>query len=133
MIEILNYKVYFLYIWLKFKKDMLSFEQQIDLQGLIKQFKTIVQKLYGKRLAKIILYGSYARGNFHTESDIDFLVVLHDSTLHIGREIRNLAHVIAPLSMQYGVWISNYPTTFHKYQNSDYLFYENIRKEGVEI
>ncbi len=112
---------------------MIMFQQQTDIQYLIAQFKDSVQKLYGKRLAKIVLYGSYARGNFHAESDIDFLIVLYDTTLHTGQEIRALAHVIAPLSAQYGIWISNYPTTFQKYQYSDYLFYQNIRKEGVEI
>jgi predicted nucleotidyltransferase len=46
-----------------------------------KRFKEIMQELYGERLSKIILYGSYARGDFHEESDIDFLVVLNDEEI----------------------------------------------------
>ena len=48
---------------------------------LIQEFKKTIQQIYGSRLAKIVLYGSYARGDFHTESDIDFLVVLKDTEI----------------------------------------------------
>lgn len=107
--------------------------KNLDIQAFSQEFKTTIQKIYGERLAKLILYGSYARGTHSTESDIDFLIVLHDTKLHTGQEIRYLASVVAPLSMEYGIWISNYPTTLERFEHSDYLFYQNIRREGIEI
>ncbi len=47
--------------------------------------KSELQTLYGKRLAKLILYGSYARGDQHEGSDIDFLVVLKDDDIKTDR------------------------------------------------
>jgi len=39
-----------------------------------------LRALYGKRLRKILLFGSWARGDAHPESDIDLLVVLDQAT-----------------------------------------------------
>lgn len=50
-----------------------------DLDALTADFKQAMQDLYGDRLANVILYGSYARGDFYAESDVDFMVVLKDS------------------------------------------------------
>jgi len=52
---------------------------------LTQAVKSELQTLYGKRLAKLILYGSYARGDYHEGSDIDFLVVLKDDDIKTDR------------------------------------------------
>ena len=42
----------------------------------IKNFIKAVQKLLDKRLKKVILYGSYARGDFNKNSDIDIVILI---------------------------------------------------------
>ena len=49
-----------------------------QLQRLSQEVKQALTELYGERLDRVILYGSYARGDFHAESDVDYLVVLRD-------------------------------------------------------
>ena len=44
----------------------------VDKALVIKDFTETMKNHYGARLSKIILYGSYARGDFNEESDIDF-------------------------------------------------------------
>jgi predicted nucleotidyltransferase len=44
--------------------------------SLLNETLSTLRSIYGERLAKIILYGSYARGEQTPESDIDLLVVL---------------------------------------------------------
>jgi uncharacterized protein len=41
------------------------------------EYKANLQSLYGDELAELVLFGSYARGDYHDESDIDF--ALHTS------------------------------------------------------
>jgi len=47
----------------------------MEIRDVIEAFKKEIEKLYGKRLNRVILYGSYARGDA-TEDDIDLLIVV---------------------------------------------------------
>lgn len=95
--------------------------------------KTTLRALYGDRLAKLILYGSYARGDQHEGSDIDFLVVLKDDNIKTGAELRYMNSALFDLDLRYNTIISVHPTTLKRFAESDYLFYQNVRREGVEV
>lgn len=53
------------------------------IQSLIEQYILEVKKIYGMLLRKIILYGSYIRGNFRLDSDIDIMIFLDLSDMDI--------------------------------------------------
>lgn len=103
------------------------------IKSLIDEFKQTIKSLYGSRLAKIVLYGSYARGDFGAESDIDFLVILHDSHIKTFQELRKMNEYVYDLQLKYDILISHQPTTLKRYEQTDTLFYRLIRKEGIEI
>ena len=46
-----------------------------NVQNSINTFVKQSKKILGKRVKKIILYGSYARGDYNNSSDIDILVL----------------------------------------------------------
>lgn len=107
--------------------------KQKDQKALITDFKKAVSKLYGDRLAEIILYGSYARGDFHEESDIDFLVVLNDAEINPFREIDRMNDTVFGLVLKYNTLISFQPTTKYKLEHSKMPVYHFIKKEGKGI
>ena len=47
----------------------------IEIQNIIQDFIYKVKVILGDRLQKIILYGSYARGDFNKSSDIDLMIL----------------------------------------------------------
>lgn len=49
-----------------------------DIQSIIQEFTKQIKAHDGDRLSKIILFGLYAHGEAHDESDVDLLVVLDD-------------------------------------------------------
>ncbi|SFF27367.1 nucleotidyltransferase family protein [Thermoflexibacter ruber] len=98
-----------------------------------RDFKQAINKLYGDRLSQIILYGSYARGDNNQNSDIDFLVVLNEEEIALGKELYFMNSAIFRLTLHYGIMISHYPTTRKKLENSQSMFYSQIRKEGKVI
>lgn len=40
----------------------------------IQAFVNQVKEILGKRLKKVILYGSYARGDYNKQSDVDIMI-----------------------------------------------------------
>lgn len=105
----------------------------IPKKQIINSFTKAIKELYGERLAKVLLYGSYARGDFHENSDIDFLVVLNDESIAVGDEIRYISPKAHLLTLDFEIVISYLPTTLKKLQFSNNPFYRNIRKEGIEL
>lgn len=104
-----------------------------DLDALKVEFKQAMQDLYGDRLVNVILYGSYARGDFHDESDVDFMVVLTDSEIKRYEEISRTSEVSTRLFDKYDRLISVMPTTRTTYETNNFLFYRNVRREGKRI
>ena len=51
-----------------------------NINQIIKNFIMGVNEILGDRVKKIILYGSYARGDFNKSSDID-IMILTDSKI----------------------------------------------------
>ncbi len=102
----------------------------LNLNALTAKFKQAMEELYGERLAKVILYGSYARGDFQSESDVDFMVVLKDNELKRLQEIERTTDAVLRLFDKYGRLISCMPTTEETYTSNNFLFYRNVRQEG---
>ena len=46
------------------------------MQDLIEQYVEAVKKIYGSHVRQIILYGSYARGDYKEISDIDIMILV---------------------------------------------------------
>lgn len=47
----------------------------LQLNQIANEVKQNMQNVFGNKLHQIILYGSYARGDFDNESDIDMMVL----------------------------------------------------------
>jgi len=105
----------------------------IDKNTVAQAVKRELITLYGDRLAKLILYGSYARGDYREDSDIDFLVVLNDDNIQTGTEILAMSKYLSKLDTEFNTYISAHPTTLKKLQQSDFIYYKNVRREGIEI
>ncbi len=102
-----------------------------ELRALSQEVKQALTELYGNRLDRVILYGSYARGDFHAESDVDFLVVLRDEMFHQSNEFDRFWDLIWNIWERYGSWVS-IKVVFHDWlAASDLFFYRNVRQEGI--
>ena len=101
----------------------------------IDEFIKGVNEILGKRVKKIILYGSYARGDYNKSSDIDIMILtdLSDSEMYsYFVKISDMAYDIeaennfdiefSPLLKnidKFNAWLDTLP------------FYINVQKEGV--
>jgi uncharacterized protein len=105
----------------------------VNKEAIIKDFTETMKNHYGDRLSKIILYGSYARGDFNEESDIDFLVLLNDEEVRTSKEILNIGDKLYDLSVSFLTMISARVIPQFHYEEYDNLFFRNIKKDGLLI
>ena len=98
---------------------------------ILNKFISEVSELIGNRLKKVILYGSYARGDYSKNSDID-LMILTDFNDDDRAKIRDLA---CDLELENDIIISPIVRNIEKYNNRINIipFYMNVKKEGVVI
>jgi len=99
----------------------------------IMEFENRVRSWYGDRLDKIILYGSYARGDYNDDSDIDLLIVLNDNTISRLQEIENLSYLKYDMMIQYGVFFSAKAITSRAFEEGKSAISYFIRKEGITL
>ena len=101
-------------------------------QRVLTHLSSYLRHFYGQRLAQLILFGSHARGEATSESDIDVLVVLNGA-VNPSAEIKRTSEFIAQLCLQEDVVISRIFTSQEKYAAEDSPFFLSVRKEGVTL
>ena len=102
---------------------------------ILREFTQQVQKVLGKSLKKVILYGSYARGDYRENSDIDIMVLTTLTDEEIRQIKTTLYDVAFDFQMEYGVDIS---VVIKNEEHFNYWlgalpFYDNVQKEGVVL
>lgn len=106
-----------------------------QLQSILEQVTSTVRDICQDKLQSIILYGSYARGDYDDESDIDIMILLDVPRAELAAYRMAMARLASDLGLAYDVVVSLHLqeyATFRTYQ--DILpFYQNVHKEGVKI
>ncbi len=84
--------------------------------------------------AKVILYGSEARGDTHNSSDIDLLILLNKDKVTLEDE-EKITFPLYLLELKSGVLISPLVIPKTKWENRPFKtpFYINIMNEGIEL
>lgn len=106
-----------------------------NIENSINMSNEIIQKTLGNNLVKIILFGSYSRGDYTKESDID-LCVLTDLDRNQNYEIlKMIADKIYDIDLKNDVLINPFVENYDFYlrNNDTILTFNNIDKEGVAI
>jgi len=89
----------------------------------------------GDKLEKVILFGSYARGDYDSESDIDFCILANVPRDETTKWRRDINKRIQGIDLEYDLLISLHVINSSMFYNHvDILpFYRNVLQEGVEL
>lgn len=97
------------------------------------EFINRVKEKYADKMEKIILFGSYARGDYTKESDIDVLIVLSKEDYKVRRDIMGSSF---DMLLETGVYISPKVISLRDYQNLKNIkssFIQNVSREGIAV
>lgn len=99
---------------------------------LKKEVEEAVKKMLGEKLKQVILYGSYARGDYDEESDIDFACIADIENEKVNEFTNALGKIVTDLSLKYDIVVSIVILSADIYSKyiSHLPFYRNIVNEG---
>jgi len=103
-----------------------------ELQRILRSLRRELARVLGDQLQSVILYGSQARGQANSASDIDVLVVVRDDSDYADL-IRRTSAVVSDLSLQHDVVISRAFVSNERFEEEQTPFLLNVRREGVPV
>jgi predicted nucleotidyltransferase len=95
----------------------------------VTELKQALQDFYGERLAGLYLYGSYARGDFRPDSDVDLLLLLHGE-VNPCEEIDRLSPLVSEICLRHEVLLSVLPVPAAWLARRQSPLYVRVRQEG---
>ena len=94
--------------------------------------KAALANSYQAQFKGLVLYGSMARHQAHSDSDIDLLVLLNQPVDYF-RELRTIIELLYPIQLQSERLISAKPAAWDSYEAGDVPLYRNVKREGVLV
>ena len=107
------------------------------LNRILNDFTVRVKKQFGSELKEVILYGSYARGDYDEESDVDIAIML-DITHEAASSSyyrKPVVDILYEIDQEYGYAVLLSPVilsfSFFNDWKGAMPFYQNIERDGV--
>ena len=93
------------------------------------------KKIYGDKIHGIFLYGSYARGDFDEESDIDFTAIVDGDQVELRKKRYENRDNLTDIELNYNVVISFgvIPAFYFDKYFSEVPYYRNVLEEGRRL
>ena len=122
------------------KKNVLGKENDYmctytQLHQVTNQMALCYHDIYGADIVGIFLYGSYARGDYDNQSDIDIAAIVKGSRLDLQNKLKAVWDISADIGLENDVVVS--PTVIPYDEFEEYKeklpYYRNIAREGMQI
>jgi len=99
---------------------------------VVKKCKMALESHYGAQLKGVILYGSTARNQADSMSDIDLLVLLSQPFDYFS-ELRQVIDVLYPIQLESEQLISARPVSLEEFERGSIQLYRNAKREGIFV
>lgn len=108
---------------------------QSNLNNILSKMAAVAKSTFGDKLQAVILYGSYARGDYDDASDIDIMIIADVNREDLFRYKKPIIKVTSELGLENDVVVTatlKDKKTFEQYKSA-LPFYQSVLKEGVKI
>ena len=104
----------------------------LTVKEILQQCKFALEAYYGEELQGVLLYGSSARGEALSSSDIDLLVLL-EPPFDFFAELRRIVDLLYPIQLESSRLISAKPASVKDYEAGSISLYRNVQAEGIAV
>ena len=98
---------------------------------ILKRLRAALDRLYGDRIERVVLFGSRARGDAREDSDYDVAVFLK-SLADRWQEVDRIVPLVTDILYEDGAFIHAMPHRAGSYRDRTSLMRE-IRREGIDL
>lgn len=103
------------------------------IETILNETRACFDTLYAQRKKELILFGSYARGDYDaTGSDIDLLLLL-DHLGDVEMERARYMPTLCELSLKYDTVVSVIPMEFEAFKTRKTPLILNVQREGITL
>ena len=101
--------------------------------GILEEVYIACSSILKEHIKDVYLYGSYARGDYSKESDVDILVTAALDRSELSKFRYDLASISSDLSLKHSVTVSLTVKPYDDFMlySSALPFYSNVIKEGI--
>ena len=132
-VDLFDENEYNILVSLKKGCDLMCTKNQLI--EITEKVASLSKSVFGDKLDSTLLYGSYARGEQTSESDIDIMVLANVSKEELSYYKKPFISLTSELGLLHDVVVTvtlKDTETFNKYLEA-VPFYANVKKEGIRI
>ena len=107
-------------------------ERRLGTPGLLGEIRGALREAFGRRFRGLILYGSRARGDEKSYSDVDMLVLL-EGPVEWGSDLTTAIEATRAARIRAGVLLSVRPVDVRIYEEQYWPLYRSAREEGIAL
>ena len=104
----------------------------VAISEVVRKCKAALENHYGSQFKGLILYGSVARNEADSMSDIDLLVLLSKPFDYFS-ELRQVIDVLYPIQLESEQLISAKPVPPDEFERGSIQLYRNAKREGIMV
>lgn len=114
---------------------MLEKKSESEINAIIREVLAEVKELLKDDIYKIVLYGSCARGNYDSESDIDIMIIMNCGKEKISCYRKQVSRIASRIGLKNDIEVSLLLRDRDTFEQNEAIvpFYKNIRREGVAL
>jgi len=106
--------------------------QMSNANEVVRKCKAALESHYGAQFNGLVLYGSMARHQDDSKSDIDLLVLL-SKPFDYFEEMRKVIEILYPIQLDSEQLISAKPVSTNGFERGTIQLYRNAKREGIFI
>ena len=108
---------------------------EATVKTILDQFVEELSEIFKDKLKQVILFGSYARGDFEEYSDIDVMILVDMRNEEIEKLTKEVVKTSCELDSNYDTLLSPIIKDIRQFEEwlPVLLFYKNVVNEGVIV